>query len=284
MAQALAVAFKLTADGSSLVNTLQDSKEKLEQLDNALSQARAEALGARNAFKHFGKTLSKNLASAFESAINQAGQLFFSFQNIANAVQAFASPFKKVVSVGALYEAQMDRVAAISGATDSELQQLIETTRLLGSTTQFSASEVGKAAEYLSLAGFSANKQIAALPGLLSLSAAAGEDLATVADIVSDQLTALGMSADQTGVLSDAMAKAMSSANTTVGMLGDSMKYSSPVFTTAGQSMQTLITATSLLANAGIKGSFENVYVTPRCTPSISSKRDRQTGHQSKRF
>ncbi|RKZ65134.1 MAG: phage tail tape measure protein, partial [Candidatus Parabeggiatoa sp. nov. 3] len=255
MAQALAVAFKLTADGSSLVNTLQDSKEKLEQLDNALSQARAEALGARNAFKHFGKTLSKNLASAFESAINQAGQLFFSFQNIANAVQAFASPFKKVVSVGALYEAQMDRVAAISGATDSELQQLIETTRLLGSTTQFSASEVGKAAEYLSLAGFSANKQIAALPGLLSLSAAAGEDLATVADIVSDQLTALGMSADQTGVLSDAMAKAMSSANTTVGMLGDSMKYSSPVFTTAGQSMQTLITATSLLANAGIKGS-----------------------------
>ncbi|WP_293693465.1 hypothetical protein [uncultured Phascolarctobacterium sp.] len=40
------------------------------------------------------------------------------------------------------------------------------------------------------MAGWKKNQIMSAMPGLLDLAAASGEDLATVADIISDDLTA----------------------------------------------------------------------------------------------
>lgn len=212
------------------------------------------ALEKTKSFSSLSNTIKKSRTSII-SLIKSSGELVFALKNIAAAAQIAFLPFQNLVTAGADFEAQMDRVAAISGATQENLEHLTDTARYLGSTTKYSASEAAKGMEFLSLAGMGANDTIAAMPGLLSLAAASGEELATVSDIVSDQLSALGMAANETGVLANAMAKAMSTSNTSVGMLGESMKYSSPVFTTAGQSMQTLIAATSMLANIGIKGS-----------------------------
>lgn len=173
---------------------------------------------------------------------------------LASAYAGF-SAFKSLTMTGAAFEKQMVKNKVLLKASDSEFEKLTKTVRHLGATTSFSASQVGKAAEYLALSGMDVNKTIGALPGLLNLAKASGEDLATVADIVSDQLTALGLHSTEASRMSDSFAFAMSNANTTVYMLGEALKYVSPIMATAQQKMTTVVTSISLLSNIGIKAS-----------------------------
>lgn len=261
MASPLNVSIELLADGSQMVGVMRSSEKSLNSFQNKLKQSTNKtnlfdgALANLNqGFNRF-KTVVNNSSQYLHKFMKSMGDLSFSLQNVKTALVAITAPFRDVWSVGSDFEAQMSRVGAISRATQQEFEALSNKARQLGSTTRYSASEVAKAQEYLSLAGFSATQNIQALDGVLSLAAASGEDLATVSDIVSDQLSALKMDAADTTKLSNALARAMSTANTTVAMLGDSLKYTSPVFTLAGQSMETLVASTSLLANIGIKSS-----------------------------
>ena len=87
------------------------------------------------------------------------------------------------VKVGSGFETQMSRVEAISGATGEEFEQLRQQAIQLGSDTAFSASEAAQGMENLAAAGFTTNEIMSAMPGMLDLAAASGEDLANSADI-----------------------------------------------------------------------------------------------------
>ncbi|WP_447402323.1 phage tail tape measure protein [Lysinibacillus sp. fkY74-1] len=160
-----------------------------------------------------------------------------------------------VAKIGMDFEAGMSKVAAISGATGAEFQQLHDKARELGATTKFSATEVSEGFMYMSMAGWDATKMLDGIGGVLNLAAASGEDLGLVSDIVTDALTALGMSADQTGRFVDVLAAATSKSNTNVAMLGESFKYAAPVAGALGYSAEDVSLALGLMANAGIKAS-----------------------------
>ena len=70
---------------------------------------------------------------------------------------------------------------------------------------------------------------IEGLPGILNLAAAGGTDLATTSDIVTDGLTAMGLSAKDSGKFADIMAAACSNANTNIELMGETLKYVGPV-------------------------------------------------------
>lgn len=91
------------------------------------------------------------------------------------------------------------------------------------------------------------------IEGIMNLAAASGEDLATTSDIVTDALTALGMSADDSAHFADVLAAASSNANTNVSMLGESFKYCAPIAGALGFSCEDTAEAIGLMANAGIK-------------------------------
>lgn len=93
------------------------------------------------------------------------------------------------------------------------------------------------------------------IKGIMNLAAASGEDLATTSDIVTDALTALGMSADDSTHFADILAAASSDANTNVSLMGESFKYVAPVAGAMGASAEDLSIALGLMANSGIKGS-----------------------------
>ena len=93
------------------------------------------------------------------------------------------------------------------------------------------------------------------IEGIMNLASASGEDLASVSDIVTDALTAFGLSAKDSGHFADVLAKTSSSANTNVSMLGESFKYVAPVAGALGYSAEDTAIALGLMANAGIKGS-----------------------------
>ena len=70
----------------------------------------------------------------------------------------------------------------------------------------------------------------------------------TASDIVTDGLTALSMSASQASNFVDYMAAAITRSNTTVELMGETMKYAGSVAGTLGVSMDDLSVAIGLMA------------------------------------
>ena len=157
------------------------------------------------------------------------------------------------VKTAADFDAGMSQVAAISGATGDDLEALRDKAREMGSKTKFSASEAASAMEYMAMAGWKTGDMLGGIEGIMNLAAASGENLATTSDIVTDALTAFGLSAEDSGHFADILAAASSNANTNVSMMGETFKYCAPIAGALGFSAEDTAEAIGLMANAGIK-------------------------------
>lgn len=157
------------------------------------------------------------------------------------------------VKTGADFDAAMSKVAAVSGATGDDLESLRAKAREMGSQTKFSASEAAEAMNYMAMAGWKTEDMLSGIEGVMNLAAASGEDLATTSDIVTDALTAFGLTAADSAHFADVLAAASSNANTNVSMMGETFKYAAPVAGSLGFSVEDTAEAIGLMANAGIK-------------------------------
>ncbi len=159
------------------------------------------------------------------------------------------------VKTAADFESGMSKVAAISGAAGDDLDALSKKAREMGAKTKFSASEAASAMEYMAMAGWKTEDMLSGIEGVMNLAAASGEDLAATSDIVTDALTAFGLTAQDSGHFADVLAAASSNANTNVSMMGETFKYCAPIAGALGFSVEDTAEAIGLMANAGIKGS-----------------------------
>ena len=157
------------------------------------------------------------------------------------------------VKTGADFDSAMSKVAAVSGATGDDLEALRAKAREMGSQTKFSASEAAEAMNYMAMAGWKTEDMLSGIEGIMNLAAASGEDLATTSDIVTDALTAFGLTAADSAHFADVLAAASSNANTNVSMMGETFKYAAPVAGSLGFSVEDTAEAIGLMANAGIK-------------------------------
>jgi len=137
-----------------------------------------------------------------------------------------------------------------------------ETARDIASKTQFSAGQMAEGLDFLAMAGFTAEQAMASLDGVVNLATVANIDLARATDIASDSLGAFGLMTEDAEQLqinftrqNDVMAATMTSTNTSMEDLFESIKKGAPAFTAAGQSMETFNALTGAMANSGIKGS-----------------------------
>lgn len=178
--------------------------------------------------------------------------------SIASAAGVFGVGFGVTSSINTFkdFEAVMSEVKAISGATGDEFSALTEKAMQMGADTKFSAVESAEAFKYMAMAGWEPQQMMSGISGIMSLAAASGESLGTTSDIVTDALTAFGLAAGDAGHFSDVLAQASASANTNVGLLGESFKYVAPVAGAMGYSIEDTSLALGLMANAGIKGSM----------------------------
>ena len=159
------------------------------------------------------------------------------------------------VTTTANFESAMSKVSAISGATGTDLEDLSDKAKEMGANTKFSASEAAEAFQYMAMAGWKTEDMLSGIEGVLNLAAASGEDLATTSDIVTDALTAFGLTAADTARFSNVLAAASSNANTNVSMMGETFKYAAPIAGALGYSIEDTAEAIGLMANSGIKGS-----------------------------
>lgn len=174
---------------------------------------------------------------------------------LAGTISAIGTASVAAIKVGSDFEAGMSKVSAISGATGDDLQALTEKAKEMGAKTKFSATESAEAFSYMAMAGWKTEDMLSGIEGIMNLAAASGENLATTSDIVTDALTAFGLSAKDSTHFADVLAQASSNANTNVSMMGETFKYVAPIAGSLGFSAEDCATAIGLMANSGIKAS-----------------------------
>ena len=261
-----------------LGDAVKETKEKLETLKTAAEQA-DEALKNGTITQEQYDGLQREIAETeakLKSLEEQANQSATALQsiaakgeklktvgdNISNVGQKFLPVIGAVVGLGTVavktaadFDTAMSKVAAVSGATGSDFDALRDKAREMGAKTKFSASEAAEAMSYMAMASWKTEDMLSGIEGVMNLAAASGEDLATTSDIVTDALTAFGLSASDSGHFADILAAASSNANTNVSMMGETFKYCAPIAGALGFSAEDTAESIGLMANAGIKGS-----------------------------
>ncbi len=174
---------------------------------------------------------------------------------ITGTATALAGVATAAAKTGADFESQMSRVKAISGATGEEFEKLKAQAIELGAETSFSASQAAEGMENLAAAGFTTIETMEAMPGLLDLAAASGEDLASSSDIAASTLRGFGLAASDAGHVADVLAENANRTNSSVAETGEAMKYVAPLARAAGLSFEETAAAIGIMANAGIQGS-----------------------------
>lgn len=217
-----------------------ETEQELKRLEEQANQS-ATALQKISATGEKLQTVGSNIESAGKKLLPVTG-----------AVTALGTA---AVKTAADFDSAMSQVAAVSGATGSDLEALRDKAREMGAKTKFSASEAAEAMNYMAMAGWKTGDMLDGIEGIMNLAAASGEDLATTSDIVTDALTALGLSAADSGHFADILAAASSNANTNVSMMGETFKYCAPVAGALGFTAEDTAEAIGLMANAGIKSS-----------------------------
>ena len=260
-----------------LAEAVRETKEKLETLKAAAEQAN-EALAKGEITQEQYDGLQREIIETEEklkSLEQQANQSAVAVQKIAAVGEDLKNLGDKISGVGttltktvttpivglgtvavktaADFDTAMSQVGAVSGATGKDLDALRDKAREMGSKTKFSASEAAEAMNYMAMAGWKTSDMLSGIEGIMNLAAASGEDLASTSDIVTDALTAFGLTAADSGHFADILAAASSNANTNVSMMGETFKYCAPIAGALGFSAEDTAEAIGLMGNAGIK-------------------------------
>ena len=215
------------------------------EFDKSLHDAKSQMSGVGDGFKTVGDKITTGLTNAVKVAVRTV-------EAASAAVVAFTGA---AVKAGMDFDAEMSKVAAIAGATGDDFDALRTKAQEMGATTKFSATESAEAMEYMAMAGWKTEDMLSGISGIMNLAAAAGEDLGTTSDIVTDALTAFGLTAKDSAHFADILAAASTNANTNVAMMGETFKYAAPVAGAMGYAAEDVALAIGLMANSGIKAS-----------------------------
>lgn len=201
------------------------------------------------------KQAEKNLNS-FASGISELasrldGLLTAAFKRAAMAAGAVATA---AAVVGASFESQMSRVAAISGASTEGLAALTAEARRIGSETAFSATQAAQGMEALAQAGFTVEQIIAATSDAMALAGATGLELAEATDLVAATITQFGLAASDAGKVADVLAAGSQASLFSINDLAVAMRYGGSVGKAFGKSLEETVAAMAQFKNIGLTG------------------------------
>lgn len=221
----------------------------------AVTQAEADLANMEVQLRDVNAELARQKFDEYAEKAGKVGQAVQTAgQHMMKVTTAIGGVAAASVTVAANFEQQMSKVQAISGATAKDTDRLTESARQWGRDTKYSATEAGEAFEYMALAGWKTDDMLEGIGGILNLAAASAMDLGTASDIVTDYLTAFGLSAKDAGKFADEMAYAMSHSNTTTEALGEAYKNCAATAASMGYSVEETTAVLMTMANAGVKG------------------------------
>lgn len=235
-----------------------------EKLRRQLEEDEAELADLQNEVKEWGSVTTQQI-QAVGRDLKELGTKWDSVgEKIINAGRTLTATVttpiikagKSLLTLSTDFESAMAKVQSVTpGATSTQMENLANAAITMSENSVYSAKEAADALYYMGLAGWDAAEMMSALPNVLNLAAAGDMDLAKASDIVTDYVTAFGLTADESTRLVDAMAQTMANSNTNVEQMGQAFSYAAPVAGALGYSVEDVSHALGIMANNGIKGS-----------------------------
>ena len=245
---------------------LNDTTDAIDRNNQYLAEAKQSADGCATSIDKFGKEVkdagkevkdageeSEDFGKKSTNAINTLAAALAA-AGVSRALGEIADVLKECVSASAGFEEAMSAVKALSGANAAEFQKLSEMAKQMGETTKYTAAESAEAFQYMALAGWNTEEMLEGIAPILNLASAANMDLARASDIVTDYLTAFGLTAADSAAFADKMAYAMSHSNTSADQLGEAYKGCAATAESMGYSVEETTAALMVMANASVKG------------------------------
>lgn len=243
---------------------LAQEQQKLIELSEALKKAGVDTKNLEAAEKSLARqvreaTDEQDRLTQFASRVNDLADKFTVLKmaagGVENAMRPLMSFFQESLGAAAKLEYGMSAVQAVSGATRKETERLTAVVKEMGATTVYTAEQSAQAMQNMALAGWDPRQMISGLPAVIKLAAAAGEDLAEMTSIVSDGMNAFQLSGEKAAVkFADVLAKAATSSNTNVGLLGQSLSYVETTAGNLGYAIEDVSVLLAAMANNALKG------------------------------
>lgn len=158
------------------------------------------------------------------------------------------------ISFFAGFDDSMRDVQAFLDAGADDMERLTQLAKDLGSSTRFSAAEVGKGMAELAQSGMDVEEMFAALPHVTDLAAASNMSFKESADLVTDTLKQFQLETNDIGKVTDIIVKGYTSAGHSSQQLGEALSYVGPIAKSMGYSIEETVAAINALADAGYKG------------------------------
>ena len=224
--------------------------QRYNRLDDALRKVNNTARDGRRDVGRYGiatKGLGVNLASIGSSLVGGLG--------IVAGVQLFTRVLKDSFDIIRNFSKAQSDLASILGTTASEITDLTELFKELGSTTVFSATEVTKAGEELAKLGFNAEQIKGSLQGVLDTAVALGTDIPRASTLVAGTLNAFNLSAKESSRVASVLGVASTKSALDIAKLETSLSNVGTTANAFGLSIEETTAVLGLLADKNIDAS-----------------------------
>lgn len=229
------------------------------QLQGFERSAQASALGAGKMGAE-AEVGSRRAAGAFEGLSRSAAKPAMALKTLSTGATlaggAMLAGFGLATVATMRFDKQLSELAAVSGATGSELSSLRDQALEAGAATSFSASEAAQAQAELAKAGVSTADILGgALDGALALAAAGSLDLASSAEIAANAMQTFGLKGDDVTHIADVLASSANRSSADVAGLAQSLQQTGLVASQFGLDLEDTVGTLSAFAQAGLDGS-----------------------------
>lgn len=263
----------LKAKLESLGQEYKEMENKVKSNTNALNsnmtnlnKTKAQYTELQGELSRTNKAIAENSNGFIKASkqFNEAGTKFKnlggSFSSAGDNLMALTAPIVAVsagaIKVGADFEEAMSQVRATCNPTQEEFESLRQKSIELGRDIKGASSkEVANSFNYLAMAGYSANEMLSAIEPNVKASIAMNIDMATSADLCTDAMSTMNLTADQTGHFLDVVAQTSRKANTNGQQMMEAYIGCGGMFRELNTPLQESATLLGTLANQGIKGS-----------------------------
>lgn len=247
-------------------NKVKSNTNALNSNMTNLNKTKAQYAELQGELSRTNKAIAENSNGFIKASkqFNEAGTKFKnlggSFSSAGDNLMALTAPIVAVsagaIKVGADFEEAMSQVRATCNPTQEEFESLRQKSIELGRDIKGASSkEVANSFNYLAMAGYSANEMLSAIEPNVKASIAMNIDMATSADLCTDAMSTMNLTADQTGHFLDVVAQTSRKANTNGQQMMEAYIGCGGMFRELNTPLQESATLLGTLANQGIKGS-----------------------------
>jgi len=229
-----------TKEGRALLKELTALDIKLKSIDKKVGVSTRFVGNYERAFKGLGSGVGK-----FAGGLGLA----------VGGVAGFSTAIRESFRLFSEFELTLSKVQAVSGASSEEFSKLRAQAQELGSTTQFTASNVAELQLNLSKLGFTASQIQASTDAILDFAIATDSDLGRSAEVVASTLNAYNLEASEAARVSDVAAKAFSSTALDIEKFATAIAIVGPAAEASGVSIEETTAILGKIVDAGVDAS-----------------------------